>query len=89
MRLTVHLRQDLPLSMILMFLFVQGLVDLLINLVDLILNHKIRQMSLDFHQDFLQLLHLLVERELERWINRVTDRARDHHYQILNLFTFQ
>ena len=29
--------------MILMSLFVQGLVDFLINLVDLILNHKIRQ----------------------------------------------
>ena len=93
MRRTVHLLQDLPPSMILMFLFVQGFVDLfLINLVDPVLNHKIRQIrqiSLDFHQDYLQLLHLLVEREQERWINRVSDRARDHHYQILNLFTFQ
>ena len=73
-------------------LFVQGLVDPLINPVDLILNHKIhliRQITLDFHQDCLQLLHLLVEREQERWINRVSDRVRDHHYQILNLFTFQ
>ena len=42
--------------MILMFLLVQGLVDLLINLEDLILNH-IRQISLDFRQDYLQLLH--------------------------------
>ena len=75
--------------MILMFLFVHGLVDLLINLVDLILNHKIRQIrqiTVDFHQDYLQLLHLLVEKEQERWIDRVNDRVRDHHYQSLNFF---
>ena len=76
--------------MILMFLFVQGLVDLMINLVDLILNHKIRlirQITLDYHQDCLQLLHLLVEREQERWINRGIDRACDHNYQIFNFHT--
>ena len=72
-----------------MFLFVEGLVDLLIDLVDVILNHKIRQITLDFHQDYLQLLHLLVEKEQERWISRVNDRVRDHHYQSLNFFTFQ
>ena len=27
--------------------------------------------------------------EQERWINRVNDRARDHHYHILNFSTFQ
>ena len=85
----LHHHQDLPSLMTLMFLFVHGLVDPLINLVDLIVNHKVRQIALDFHQDCLQLLHLLVEREQERWINRVSDRARDHHYQILNSFTFQ
>ena len=92
MRPALHHRQDLPSLMILMFLFVQGLVDPLINLVDLILNHKIhliRHITLDSHQDCLQLLDLLVEREQEQWINRVSDRVRDHHYQILNLFTFQ
>ena len=78
--------------MILMFLFVHGLVDLLIYLVDLILNHKIRQIrqiTVDFHQDYLQLLHLLVEKEQERWVDRVNDRVRDHLYQSLNSFTFQ
>ena len=78
--------------MILMFLFVQGLVDPLINLVDLVLNHKIhqiRQITLDFHKARLQLLHLLVEREQGRWISRVSGRARDHQYQILNVFTFE
>ena len=55
-----------PSLMILMFLFVQGLVELLINLVDRNLNHEIRlirQITLDFHQDCLQLLRLLAERE--------------------------
>ena len=61
----------------------------LINLVDLILIHKIRKITLDFHQDYLQLPHLSVEKEQERWINRVSDRVRDHHYQSHNLFTFQ
>ena len=42
-----------------------------------------------FHHDYLQLLHLLVKKEQERWINRVNDRVRDHHYQSLNLCTFQ
>ena len=46
-----HHRQNLHPLMILMFLFVQGLVDLLITIVDLILiTHKIRQMTLGFHQ---------------------------------------
>ena len=69
--------------MILMFLFVQGLVDLLVNLVNLVLNHtirQIRQITLDFHQ----LLHLLVEREQELWISRVSDRVHDHHHESLN-----
>ena len=43
MRQALHHRRNLPSLMILMFLFVQGPVDLLINLVDLTLNHKIRQ----------------------------------------------
>ena len=54
------------------------------NLVGLFLNQKIRQIgqiSLDFQQDCLQLLHLLVDGEQERWINRVSDRVRDLHYQ--------
>ena len=66
MRPALHHRQNVLSLMILMFLFVQGLVDLLTNLVDLISNHKIRllrQITLDFHQDCLQLLHLLVEKE--------------------------
>ena len=54
-----------------MFFFVHGLLDLVINLVDLFDQprgpypelHKIRQTTLDFHQDYLQLLHLLVEKE--------------------------
>ena len=74
------------------FTFFDDLLVPIDQLVDLLLNHKIRrirQRTLDFHQDCLQLLHLLVEREQERWINRVSDRARDHHHQILNLFTFQ
>ena len=78
--------------MILMLLFVHGLVDLLIYLVDLILNHKIRQIrqiTVDLHKDYLQILHLLVEKEQERWIDRVNDRVRDHHHQSLNLFTLQ
>ena len=52
MRQALHHRQFLPSLMILMFLFAQSLVDLLTNLVDLILNHKIRQTSLDFHHDY-------------------------------------
>ena len=83
----LHHRQILPSLMILMFLFVQGLVDLLVNQPrepqDLPDNHWI------FHKDYLQLLHLLVEKEQERWINRVNGRVRDHHYQNLNYFTFQ
>ena len=39
-----------------------------------------------FHQDYLQLLHLLVEKRQERWINRVNDRVRDHHYPNLTVF---
>ena len=57
-----HHQQDLLCLMTLMFLVVQGLVDLLINLVDLILNHKIHQIlqiTLDFRQDCLQLLRLV------------------------------
>ena len=52
-------------------------------------DHLIRQITLNFHQCCLQFLHLLVEREHERWINRVSDRVRGRHCQILNLFTFQ
>ena len=72
MRPVLHHRQNLHSLMILMFIFVQSLVDLLINLVDLVLNHKICQITLDFHQDCLQLLHLVVEKEQERRINRVS-----------------
>ena len=39
----------------------------------------------DFHQDWLHLLHLLVEREQVWWINHVSD----HYHQSLNFFTFQ
>ena len=65
--------------MVLMFFLIQGFLDFFINLVDLILNHKIRQISLDLHQVY---LHLLVEKEQDRWI----DRVRDHHHQSLNFF---
>ena len=59
---------------------------------DLVLNHKIRQIrqiTLDFDQDYLQLLHLRVEKEQERWIDRVNDRVRDQHHLSPNLFTLQ
>ena len=75
MRPALHHRQNSPFLKILMFFFVQGLVDPLTNLVDLILILQIRQITLDFHQDCLQLLHLLVEKEQEPWINRVIASA--------------
>ena len=76
MRQALHHRQILPSLMILMFLFIQRLVDLLIN-------HnirQIRQITLEFHQDYLQLHHVLVAKEQERWANRVNDRVHDQHH---------
>ena len=62
-----------------MFLLVCGLVDLLD-----------RQIRLDFHQDGLQLLHLLVrEREEEPEMHRVSDHVRDLNFRNLNLLQFQ
>ena len=55
-----HHHQNLLSLMLLMFLVVRILVDLLNSLVDSFL---IRQISPDFQQDCLQLLHLLVARE--------------------------
>ena len=69
--------------MILMFLL--DLVDLrhFLNLMSL-------QVLLAYHQDGLQLHHLLVvEKEWEQEIHRVSDCIRDLHRPSLNLFQFQ
>ena len=50
------------------------------EVVDLLLNRQIRQISLDFHQDCFQLHHLLVAREQESWIHRVNGHVRDHRF---------
>ena len=72
MRPALHHRQNLPSLMILKFLFVQGLVDL-------ILNHKIRQIRQKTWISHKITSSQLVEEEQEWWINPMSDRARDHY----------
>ena len=79
----IHLVQTLPPLMTLMFLL--DLVDLR-HLLDLMS----RQDRLAYHQDGLQLHHLLVvEKEWEPEIHRVSDCIRDLHQPSFNLFQFQ
>ena len=67
-------------------------LDVLCGPVDLwhFLNLMSRQIILAYHQDCLQLHHLLVvEKEWGQEIHRVSDCIRDLHRLSLNLFQFQ
>ena len=75
--------------MILIFLCVQGLVDLFDQPRGPYLEPQDPPDKPGFPPGLPPAPHLLLEREQERWINRVSDRVRDHHYESLNLFTFQ
>ena len=66
--------------------------DVPLDLVDLwhVLDLMSRQIRLAYHQDGLQLHHLLVvEKQWEPEIHRMSDCIRDLHQPSLNLFQFQ
>ena len=78
--------------MILMFLLVQGFVDLFKQLREPYPEPQDPQdppYNRGWHLDHLQLLNLAGGERTRTAVGCLSDRVRDHHHQCFNLFTFQ